>query len=70
MSIKRIDDFVIFAPEPERLCEECGKLADCRPYGLNGMNVCCECALLPKHAAEVRRRMNAALEKAIKGGLH
>jgi len=30
--------------EPERRCDFCGVLAECRPYGPGGRDICLECA--------------------------
>jgi hypothetical protein len=36
------------APELPRVCELCGKEAECRPYGPKGEQVCFECDMKPK----------------------
>lgn len=33
------------AAEPDQMCEVCGKIDECRPYGPNGEQVCFECAM-------------------------
>ena len=38
--------------EPERRCELCGKLAECRPYGPKGEQVCFECGMKDEKACE------------------
>lgn len=30
-------------PEPDRKCSMCGKVAECRPYGPDGADICFEC---------------------------
>lgn len=46
------------APEPERTCELCGKVDECRPYGPLGEQVCFECA--SKDEAAMSRGIRAA----------
>lgn len=42
----------IIAPEPDQMCELCGKVDECRPYGPNDEQVCFECAMLDEEAAK------------------
>ena len=44
MSKKQGKKFVISEQEPEE-CEYCGKIAELRPYGENGANICFKCAM-------------------------
>ncbi|UYZ39041.1 hypothetical protein OD350_28635 (plasmid) [Clostridium beijerinckii] len=44
MSIK-INDVFYVSPEGEDICEYCGKIAELRPYGKNGANICYECGM-------------------------
>jgi hypothetical protein len=30
--------------EPDTVCEECGMIDECRPYGANDENICFDCA--------------------------
>jgi len=43
--------------EPEQYCEMCGVIAECRPYGINGEQICYDCGqtLDPE---QVLRRMH------------
>ena len=34
----------IIEAEPDFICSECGKVAETRPYGHNGAEICYECA--------------------------
>lgn len=34
---------IILEPEPEMICSECGKIAETRPYGKGGSEICYEC---------------------------
>jgi hypothetical protein len=36
-------DFLLMEPEPDKECELCGKIAECRPYGPNNEQICFEC---------------------------
>ena len=42
MTLKTGNTFVI-QWEPDRVCEQCGSVAECRPYGPNGEQICYEC---------------------------
>lgn len=45
------------APEPDQMCEMCGKVDECRPYGPNDEQICFDCAMLDKETTE--RKMAA-----------
>ena len=38
--------------EDDRRCELCGKVAECRPYGPHGEQVCFECGMKNEEAAK------------------
>ena len=40
---KRVGRVVVIADEPEMICSECGKIAEVRPYGRSGAEICWEC---------------------------
>lgn len=40
------------ADEPDRRCELCGKVAECRPYGPHGEQVCFACGMKDEEAAK------------------
>ena len=42
MSVKSGNTFII-EPEPDRKCELCGAVEECRPYGPNGEQICFAC---------------------------
>lgn len=44
------------ADEPDRTCELCGKVEECRPYGPKGEWVCYDCGMKDEAACE--RGMN------------
>lgn len=35
----------IIAQEHDQVCEMCGKIDECRPYGPNGEQICFECGM-------------------------
>ncbi len=42
----------IICPEKPRQCELCGVVAECRPYGPKGEQVCIDCAMKDEAALE------------------
>lgn len=44
---------------PDAKCELCGKVAELRPYGPRGENICFECGM--KNKATTERQMNRVL---------
>lgn len=47
----------IIAQQPDEVCEMCGSVDECRPYGSNNENICFECAMKDKETTE--RKMAA-----------
>lgn len=48
----------IIAQEPDQMCELCGKIDECRPYGENGEQICFDCAMsTPERQAIAEKRM-------------
>lgn len=47
----------IIAVEPDQMCEMCGIISECRPYGINDEQICFECAMKDKETTT--RKMNA-----------
>lgn len=46
------------APESDQACEMCGVIAECRPYGPNGEQICFDCATsTPEMEAIAEKRM-------------
>ena len=45
------------AQEPDQACELCGVIAECRPYGPNGEQICFECGM--KDEETTKRKMTA-----------
>ena len=44
----------IIAAEKEQVCELCGKIDECRPYGPNGEQICFECGMLDEEGTKKR----------------
>jgi hypothetical protein len=40
------------AAELDQVCESCGKIDECRPYGPNGEQICFECAMLDEETTK------------------
>jgi hypothetical protein len=47
----------IIAAEPAQLCEICGNIDECRPYGPKGEQICFDCATTKCDKEQVERRM-------------
>jgi hypothetical protein len=47
----------IIANEPDQMCELCGKVDECRPYGPNDEQICFDCGM--KDEDTTRRKMDA-----------
>jgi hypothetical protein len=45
------------AQQPDEVCEMCGKVDECRPYGPNDENICFDCAM--KDPETTNRKMGA-----------
>ena len=44
-----IDGLLVIAKEAPRICEYCGELDGCRPYGEGGKDICGDCILKPEN---------------------
>lgn len=42
---KVVNGIIIIEPEPDGICEYCGKKDELRPYGKNGERICFECGM-------------------------
>ena len=47
----------VIAEEPAQMCELCGKVDECRPYGPNDEQICFECGM--KNEEVTRKKMFA-----------
>jgi hypothetical protein len=56
---KRVGNISIIAAEDDDVCELCGKVAECRPYGPNGERICYECGM--KNRATTDKMMGKVL---------
>ncbi len=50
----------VIMQEPDRFCEMCGKLDECRPYGPNDEQICFSCAMATPESKEIAERKMAA----------
>jgi hypothetical protein len=48
------------AAEPNQMCELCGKIDECRPYGPNNEQICFDCAHSTPEMEEIARKKMAA----------
>lgn len=55
---RRVGDAVILEVTPPAKCELCGKMAELRPYGPNGEQICFQCG---KNNPEATRRAMAQM---------
>jgi len=57
---KLVGNTFVIEGEPSAACELCGKLAELRPYGPGGKNVCFECGMKDEALAvrQLERRMD------------
>lgn len=56
----------VIAQEPDQMCEMCGLIDECRPYGPNDEQICFNCAMNKVGEDTVRKKMSAYIfgEKA------
>ena len=47
------------AQQPDEVCEMCGVVDECRPYGPNGENICFDCAMNKVGEETVKKKMDA-----------
>lgn len=47
------------AHQPDEMCEMCGKIDECRPYGPNDENICFDCAMNKVGEETVNKKMSA-----------
>lgn len=40
-----INGIPVIYPEPPQQCDDCGKIAELRPYGKNGACICFDCGM-------------------------
>ena len=52
-------DIAVIAAEADRQCELCGKIAECRPFGPRGEQICYDCGM--KDPKTTERQMNRVL---------
>lgn len=49
---RNINGIPVIEAEPDFLCALCGKIAETRPYGPNGEEICYECGMKDKETTE------------------
>jgi len=42
---RRVGNIIIIEPEPDDVCDLCGKVDELRPYGPNGELICYDCGM-------------------------
>jgi len=47
------------AQQEDEMCEMCGKVDECRPYGPNDENICFDCAMNKVGEETVKKKMDA-----------
>ena len=47
------------AQQEDEMCEMCGKIDECRPYGPNDENICFDCAMNKVGEETVNKKMSA-----------
>jgi hypothetical protein len=52
-----IGDKLIIEREKDQICSLCGKMAETRPYGKGGSEICYECGHLPANIEFTTKRM-------------
>ena len=57
---ERMGDTFVIEPEPEGECDDCGTVAELRPYGRGGSRICFPCAM--KDPSEASRQYLARIE--------
>lgn len=56
---RNINGIPVIEAEPEFICFQCGKVAETRPYGPNGEEICYDCGM--KDQATTNRMMGKVL---------
>ena len=51
-----MSDYTVIYEEPPQRCENCGIIAETRPYGLNHEEICFDCAMKDEALTEIRMK--------------
>ena len=62
---KRVKDNLVIEKETSQQCDDCGKIAELRPYGKGGACVCFDCAMEDADEAEKQFEMRLRGEHRI-----
>lgn len=56
---ENIDNKIVISKEESQQCDYCGKIAELRPYGINGACICFECGMKDEETTKkmFRKRM-------------
>jgi hypothetical protein len=65
---EKVGTSIVLKPTAPATCEECGNVAELRPYGPGGKNICIDCGM--KDPEGTQKRMMAALEAQLEGATH
>ena len=49
----------IIMQEPDTVCEMCGAIAECRPYGPNNEQICFDCAMKDEESKAIAEKKMA-----------
>lgn len=49
---RNVNGVVVIEAEPDFLCFKCGKVAETRPYGPNGEEICYECGMADRETTD------------------
>lgn len=52
MSFRTRNGVPVIAAEDDDICELCGKVAECRPYGPKGERICFDCGMKDKKVTD------------------
>ena len=54
---RNINGVPVICGEPDFICFLCGKVAETRPYGPNGEEVCFECGMKDERSTQIQMNM-------------
>ena len=53
---------LIIEPEPDGVCSYCGAIAETRPYGKDGAEICYDCGMKPENREQTDMAFYALLD--------
>lgn len=57
-----LGNILFIKPEDDRECSQCHKMAECRPYGRDGADLCYDCGMLPENRDIVLANLSKTLD--------